>query len=194
MQNLLALFLIIICSPVFLLIYIVLKITSNGSFIFSQIRLGKNKQPFTMYKIRTMIHNAEELQNKYLHLNIADGPVFKIPNDPRYTRIGRILSKTGLDELPQLFNILKGEMAFVGPRPLPVKEANKISIKYAKRFSVLPGITSPWVIKGTHKLSFKEWMELDLDYVKKKSVLLDVSIALQTIGLLLKFLFRFEKN
>lgn len=137
-----------------------------------------------------MIKDAELLKSNYLHLNQADGPVFKIFNDPRYTKIGRMLSKTGLDELPQLINIIKGEMAFIGPRPLPVEEAKKVPEKYHHRFSVLPGITSLWVIKGSHKLSFEEWMKLDMHYVKNHSLILDLHIALKTIVLLLKALLK----
>jgi lipopolysaccharide/colanic/teichoic acid biosynthesis glycosyltransferase len=191
-QRVTALFLLIIGSPFFLLLYILIKLTTKNSFLFRQKRLGKNRKPFLIYKIQTMIPGAENLQSSYIHLNTADGPVFKIPNDPRYTHIGKILSKTGLDELPQLLNILKGEMAFVGPRPLPVAEAQKIPKKYEKRFSVLPGITSPWVIKGTHKLTFTEWMQLDLEYVKNKSVLTDIFISFQTIILLFKYIFNIK--
>ncbi len=188
-QRLLALVLLILLLPLFGLFYILITFTSKGPFIFRQKRLGKNKNPFTIYKIRTMIHNADELKNTYLHLNEADGPVFKITNDPRYTTIGKILSKLGLDELPQLINIIKGEMAFVGPRPLPVSEAIMIPHQYQKRFTVLPGITSSWVINGSHHLSFIEWMELDLKYIEDKSLHYDVLIALNTIKVIIKNLF-----
>ncbi|HRN70625.1 MAG TPA: sugar transferase, partial [Candidatus Woesebacteria bacterium] len=126
--------------------------------------------------------------------NQADGPVFKIQDDPRYTKIGKILSRIGLDELPQLINIVKGEMAFVGPRPLPLQEANQIPSRYHKRFSVLPGITSTWVVNGSHKLSFTEWMELDVLYVKNRSIFLDISISVKTIFLLFHSFFRLFKK
>lgn len=169
--------------------------TSPSRFIFKQKRMGKDKKIFTLYKIRTMIDNAEVLKEKYLYLNEADGPVFKIRNDPRYTKIGKFLAHTGLDELPQLINIMKGDMAFVGPRPLPIDEAVRIPKKYQERFSVLPGITSLWVIKGAHKLSFKQWMESDLEYVRNKSILLDLKISLLTIWLILKsILFNLSNN
>jgi len=157
---------------------------------FKQKRMGKNKKVFTMYKFRTMVKNAEDLKSNIYHLNEADGPVFKIRNDPRYTKIGKFLSHTGLDELPQIINVLKGEMALVGPRPLPVDEAKKIPKKYGRRFSVLPGMTSPWIIKGAHNLTFKKWMELDLNYVKKKSLWYDSIILGKSFFLVLKLLFR----
>lgn len=193
-QRLLAIFIFILCIPLFVFLFIIIFIWLRQPFIFSQKRIGKNKKPFTIYKIQTMISNAEALKEKYSHLNEADGPVFKIKNDPRYTKIGKLLSKTGLDELPQLINIIKGEMAFVGPRPLPVEEANKILSTYHKRFSVLPGITSLWVINGSHKLSFKRWMELDLFYVKNRSILLDISIAIKTVSLIFQSFFRLFKK
>ncbi len=189
-----AFILLIVCVPLFLLLYILVKTTSKGSFIFEQKRLGKNKKPFWLYKIRTMVINAENLKSKIQNLNEADGPVFKIRNDPRYTKIGKFISHTGLDELPQLVNIIKGEMSFVGPRPLPVEEALKVPKKYERRFYVLPGITSSWVVKGSHKLSFDQWMKLDLEYIEKKSLWYDLQIASQTIILILKSLYAKIQN
>lgn len=142
-----------------------------------------------MYKMRTMTENAESLKKRYLRLNEADGPVFKLKNDPRLTPVGRFLSKTGIDELPQLINVLRGEMAFVGPRPLPINEAIHIPQKYHERFSILPGITSPWVVYGAHNLKFRKWMELDLKYVDEKSTIRDIHILLLTLLLMLKNLF-----
>ena len=146
-----------------------------------------------MFKIRTMYHGAENDQKKYGDLNQADGPVFKIRNDPRFTNIGKFLANTGLDELPQLLNVLKGDMSFVGPRPLPINETNKIPSKFNTRFSVLPGITSSWVINGSHSISFVQWMKLDLEYVEKNDLLADLGIAFHTVGIILRNLFR-EKN
>ncbi len=143
-----------------------------------------------MYKIRTMVHNAQKLQTKYYKLNEADGPVFKIYNDPRYTRFGKWLSHTGLDELPQLINIIKGEMAFVGPRPLPLDEAKKVPKKYEDRFRILPGITSSWVVKGAHKLKFDEWMQKDLLDVKKQGFIHSFEISVQTVALIFSLIFR----
>ena len=133
-----------------------------------------------------MVENAEELKNKYSSLNEAQGPVFKIRHDPRYTPFGKFLAHTALDELPQFINIMKGEMVFVGPRPLPTNEAKSIPKKYNARYTVLPGLTSPWVIKGGHSLSFDQWMKLDCEYVKIKNPLLDTYIIFQTVVLLLK--------
>jgi lipopolysaccharide/colanic/teichoic acid biosynthesis glycosyltransferase len=130
-----------------------------------------------------MVWNAEALKKQYLKKNEADGPVFKIKNDPRYTRIGKILSRLAVDELPQLMNVIEGNMTFVGPRPLPLYEAEQIPKKYNMRFSILPGMTSSWIVQGAHTLSFKKWMELDCSYVKERSVMKDISIILKTARL-----------
>ena len=186
LYRIVALFLLILVSPLLLVFYILVKATTKGPFIYRQRRLGRDKKPFIMYKIRTMVENAESLKSKVKGLNEADGPAFKIRNDPRYTKVGKFVSHTGLDELPQLVNIIKGEMSFVGPRPLPKEEASKVPKKYERRFSILPCITSPWVVQGSHKLTFREWMELDLEYVKKKSLWYDFEIAAKTVFLILK--------
>lgn len=129
-----------------------------------------------------MAEGAEKMREKYKSLNeVKKGPVFKIYDDPRYTGIGKFFAHSALDELPQLVNIIKGEMSFVGPRPLPVYEATKIPKKYRDRFTVLPGMTSSWIVKGAHQLSFDQWMKLDLDYVKKASFWYDMSIIGPTI-------------
>jgi len=158
----------------------------NYTIFFKQKRLGKDRKPFFIYKFRTMVENAEDLRSRIYHLNEADEPVFKIRNDPRYTKIGRFLARSGLDEIPQLINILKGEMALVGPRPLPVMEANKVPKKYNKRFSVLPGITSLWVVRGADHSSFNQWMEDDIEYIKNKSFWYDLKIIILTIWMLLR--------
>ncbi|MBM4177708.1 sugar transferase [Candidatus Gribaldobacteria bacterium] len=186
--RLTALFLLILFSPLLFIFYLLVKLTSKGPFIFKQKRLGKEKKIFTLYKIRTMVDDAEELKGKCRHLNETDGPVFKIREDPRYTKIGKFLSHTALDELPQLINVIRGEMSFVGSRPLPVEEGLKVPKKYERRFSVLPGITSSWIIKGAHKLTFDQWMRLDLDYVKKKSFCYDIKILSSTVILIAKFI------
>jgi len=192
-NRLLALFLLILLLPFFFVLFLVVKIESHGSFFYRQTRIGKNKKKFIMYKIRTMITNANRIKNRYRSFNEADGPVFKIYDDPRYTRIGRFLSHTGLDELPQLINIIKGEMAFVGPRPLPVDEALRVPKKYQARFSILPGITSPWVVQGSHALSYKQWMKLDVDYVQNHSFEIDLKIATQTVSLVRTFIIKQTK-
>lgn len=186
MARLISLILFILTLPLYPIIFVAIKLNSPGPFIFRQKRTGKNKKTFTMYKFRTMVNNAEELKIKLMKRNEASGPVFKIRNDPRYTSTGKILARTALDELPQLINVIKGEMAFVGPRPLPVAESKQTSVKYDKRFSILPGLTSPWVVSGGHNLSFDQWMKLDCDYAKNKNLWLDISVIAKTVLLLLK--------
>ena len=191
MQRILALMIFVIALPLLGIMYFIVRITSKGPFIFKQKRMGRGKKIFTIYKIRTMVEDAEKLKAKYQSLNEADGPVFKIREDPRYTGAGKIISRFGLDELPQLLNIIKNEMSFVGPRPLPVEEALQVPKKYEARFSVLPGITSSWVVVGAHKLNFKQWMDLDLEYVKKKNFWYDMKIVFKTMFLILKLVFKF---
>jgi lipopolysaccharide/colanic/teichoic acid biosynthesis glycosyltransferase len=181
-----AITLIILTLPLWPIIYVAVKLTSEGPFIFTQTRIGKNKKPFIIYKIRTMVKGAEDLKKRYVKHNEADGPVFKIQYDPRFTPVGKFLTKYALDELPQLLNVLKGEMAIVGPRPLPIDEAKKIPKKYKIRFSVLPGMTSLWVISGAHRLSFKQWMDLDAEYVKYRKLKSDIFILIRTINILVR--------
>lgn len=180
-ERFIALVMFVALSPLLLVFFILIKTTSRGPYLYIQKRTGKDMKPFWIYKIRTMVEGAEGLKSKVQSLNEADGPVFKIRQDPRYTKIGAFLSHTALDELPQLINIVKGEMAFVGPRPLPIEEAIKVPKKYHTRFSVLPGMTSTWIIEGAHALSFKRWMELDCEYARNKSVWMDIQILLRTI-------------
>src|SRR3989344_4496268 len=178
MERFIAFLLLIFLSPFILILWILVSLFSPGPFLFVQKRTGKNFKTFFIYKIRTMKDNSEKMKDRYMSLNEADGPVFKIRNDPRLTRAGKILSRTGLDEIMQLINIVKGEMSFVGPRPLPVEEAKKVPRKFRLRFSVKPGLTSLWIIRGAHSLTFSQWMESDLEYVKKKSTLLNMYILL----------------
>jgi len=188
LERVFACILLILSFPLLGILYCIVRLDSKGPFLFLQLRMGKDNKPFWMYKIRTMVDNAESLKLKVKSLNEADGPVFKIQDDPRYTRVGKYLSQVAIDELPQLINVIKGDMAFVGPRPLPLAEARNVPKKYAKRFAVLPGMTSEWVTQGAHRLSFKKWMELDCEYVKKKSPLVDLSILVRTIGCVLKMI------
>ncbi len=190
LERLFALVLLIVCLPILGILYVVVRLDSKGPFLFLQLRAGKNKTPFWIYKIRTMVWNAEELKARYLRKNEADGPVFKIKNDPRYTRVGKFLSRIAVDELPQLMNIIEGSMAFVGPRPLPLKEAQKVPKEFKQRFMVLPGMTSTWVVKGAHQLSFKKWMQLDCQYAKKKSVRQDILILSQTVIMIIRMIFK----
>lgn len=188
-QRLIALLLFMLSLLWLAILYVLVKLDSAGPFVFKQLRAGKHKKPFWLYKIRTMVRNAEQLKSKIQHLNEADGPVFKIRQDPRYTRIGKWLSHLALDECLQFLNVIKGEMALVGPRPLPIDEANQIPEKYQTRFSVLPGITSTWIVQGAHQLDFKKWMKLDCDYVKNHSSKLDFQIFVKTIINLIKGFF-----
>jgi lipopolysaccharide/colanic/teichoic acid biosynthesis glycosyltransferase len=176
------------------LITIIIILDSPGSAIFKQRRVGKHKKTFTMYKFRTMRLGSEKLQNKYKDLNEADLPVFKIKNDPRFTKFGKILSKSGFDELPQLVNIIKGDMAFVGPRPFPKSESDRIPKKYNLRFSVQPGIMSSWIINGAHDLTFKRWMELDLRDVKYKGIIYDLGIIFLSTITVVKIIFSTFKS
>ncbi len=157
-------------SPVFIFIGVVIWLDDGWPIIFGQQRVGKDGKFFRIWKFRTMIKDAEREKERYCYLNEAGGPVFKIKNDPRFTKLGKFLSERGIDELPQLWNILRGEMAFVGPRPLPSKEESKIAVEYQKyRRQVLPGIISPWIFVGYHQVSFEKWMESDLEYVKNRN-------------------------
>ena len=166
----------------------------RGLIIFQQERVGKGTREFTIYKFRTMKLNSEKIQKKYLFLNKADGPVFKIRNDPRFTRFGKLLSQTGLDELPQFINVLKGEMSLVGPRPLPVYEFKKLSKFHKNRNLIKPGITSLWVVNGSHNLSFNKWMRLDKKYVEEANLLMDIEIILKTSLIPIKVLINFVFN
>lgn len=131
---------------------------------------------------------ANKIQWKYQKLNEVDGPVFKIRNDPRFTKFGKILSMPGLDELPQFFNVLKGEMSLVGPRPLPVNEARQLTIKQKQRELIKPGSTSSWIVGGAHSLSFREWMGLDLEYIQNASFVTDIEILLKTAVIILRMI------
>lgn len=186
MYRILAGILLIILFPLWIILYIVVKVTSPGPFIFSQTRWGRNKKPFTLYKIRTMVVDAEQRKKKLLSRNEVEPPAFKIAHDPRFTALGHFLSRTGIDELPQLLNIVKGEMSFVGPRPLPVNEAKKIPAKYDARFSTVPGITSSWAVQGSHALGFAQWMKLDIEYGKSNNLRTDLDIMLRTMALIIR--------
>jgi exopolysaccharide biosynthesis polyprenyl glycosylphosphotransferase len=173
--------------PVFVLTALLIKLTSPGPVFFVQKRLGLNKRHFGIYKFRTMCVDAEKRMKDIEHLNEVSGPVFKIKNDPRITPIGRFLRKTSIDELPQLFNVLKGDMSLVGPRPLPLRDYEGFSEDWQRRrFSVRPGVTCLWQIGGRSSISFEQWMELDLQYIDKWSLLLDLKILLKTIPAVLK--------
>ena len=175
-----AAFLLVMLSPVFLLAAIAIKLDSPGPVFFRQERVGLNQRRFRMIKFRSMVADAEARKKDLEHLNEADGPVFKIRNDPRVTRVGRFLRRTSIDELPQLLNVLAGEMSLVGPRPLPPNEIERHSWDQRRRLSVKPGMTGLWQVSGRSDLPFKEWLELDLAYIDSWSLFLDFVILLKT--------------
>jgi lipopolysaccharide/colanic/teichoic acid biosynthesis glycosyltransferase len=179
-----SLLLIIVMLPLLGLISLIIFLLSGFPVIYCQKRNGKDGKQFVMYKFRTMITDAEKQKSRYIKYNEASGPAFKIRNDPRFTRIGKLLSHTGLDELPQLFNVLKGEMSLIGPRPLPVAEAAKLNSWQREREQVKPGIISPWILEGYHKQSFDEWMKSDISYLKTKSIRSDFSLFVKSVGYL----------
>jgi exopolysaccharide biosynthesis polyprenyl glycosylphosphotransferase len=169
-------------SPILLLIALAISVTSPGPVLFAQERLGVNKRRFRIWKFRTMVTNAEALMAQVEHLNQTQGPTFKLANDPRITKIGNFLRKTSLDELPQLINVLRGDMSLVGPRPLPLRDYRGFSADWhRRRFSVKPGITCLWQITGRSSITFDRWMELDMDYIDHWSLLLDFQILIKTI-------------
>jgi lipopolysaccharide/colanic/teichoic acid biosynthesis glycosyltransferase len=154
---------------------------------FLQERLGLNKRRFEIYKFRTMAADAESRMKEIEHLNEVSGPVFKIKNDPRMTTIGKFLRSTSIDELPQLFNVLKGDMSLVGPRPMAVRDYEGFNEDWQRRrFSVRPGITCLWQVLGRNSIPFEQWMELDLKYIDGWSLWLDFQILLKTIPAVLK--------
>lgn len=160
-------------------------------FWFSQKRVGKDGKNFWIWKFRTMKIGADKEQIKYKSLNEADGPVFKIHNDPRLTKTGKFLFHTGLDELLQLFNVLKGEMSIIGPRPLPVAEEEKIAEKYRfVRRQIRPGIISVWIVNGHHKVKFDDWMKSDVEYIKNKSVGYNCQLVFKTMVLIYKLILK----
>jgi lipopolysaccharide/colanic/teichoic acid biosynthesis glycosyltransferase len=167
--------------PILAIIAAAIWINDPGPVFFTQMRTGRGGRRFKMYKFRTMLTNAEELKQKYAHLNIQKWPAFKIPNDPRITRVGRFLRRTSLDELPQLFNVLKGDMSLVGPRPTSFAPTT-YTLWQMERLEVLPGVTGLWQIGDRSDLEFDEWSRLDIEYVKNQSLWLDLNILWRTIA------------
>jgi exopolysaccharide biosynthesis polyprenyl glycosylphosphotransferase len=182
-----ALLMVIVLSPVFVLIGVLIKVNSRGPILFRQQRCGLNGHPFTIFKFRTMETNAEQRKHELAAMNEMSGPVFKMKNDPRITRVGRFLRKFSLDEFPQLFNVLRGEMSLVGPRPLPVDEVKRFDdLAHRRRLSVKPGLTCLWQVSGRNNVSdFRDWVRLDLEYIDNWSLWLDMKILWRTIPIVL---------
>jgi exopolysaccharide biosynthesis polyprenyl glycosylphosphotransferase len=177
----LSILILILISPLILFIAIAIKIDDGGPVFFRQIRVGKHGRQFKCLKFRTMVTNAEEVREKILSMNEQDGPVFKIKNDPRITRVGRILRKTSLDELPQFINVLSGDMSIVGPRPPIPSEVKQYERHLKRRLSINPGITCIWQVSGRNNVPFDKWMEMDMEYIDNWSLRLDFIIMLKTV-------------
>ncbi len=176
---------LIILTPLFLIVAIAIKIEdSKGSVLFSQKRVGQYGKEFNMYKFRSMVSNAEELKAKLMAQNEMSGPMFKMKHDPRITKVGKFIRKTSIDELPQLINILKGEMSLVGPRPSLPKEVAKFEPWMLERLDVKPGLTCYWQVMGRNTIDFEEWMKLDIKYVHDKNLWLDIKLIFKTFFVL----------
>lgn len=184
MDILLSLLGLIIVSPIMLIVAILIKLESSGPVIFSQKRVGLNGKEFNMLKFRSMVQNAEELKERLQKQNEMSGPMFKIKEDPRVTKVGRFIRKTSIDELPQLINILKGEMSLVGPRPSLPKEVAKFEPWMLERLNVKPGLTCYWQVSGRNNIDFEEWMKLDIKYVKDRNLGLDIKLIFKTFFVL----------
>ncbi len=171
---------LILLAPLFLVVAYLIKKEDGGPVFFVQERTGKDNKPFKMYKFRTMCENAAEMHKFLLEQNELDGPAFKMKDDPRITKVGKVLRRTSIDELPQLLNILKGEMSVVGPRPLPVYETEQMTEFQNTRHLVKPGLTCYWQVMGRTEVPFDEWMELDQKYLEKRSVATDIGLIIMT--------------
>ncbi|MCU5174424.1 sugar transferase [Bacillus paranthracis] len=173
---------LIILSPLFLIIALIIKYEDpKGTVLFKQIRVGKDGKEFHMYKFRSMVADAEERLKDLLQYNEVNGAMFKMKEDPRITKIGKFIRKTSLDELPQLINVLKGEMSLVGPRPPLPREVKEYTAYDKQRLLVIPGCTGLWQVSGRNNLGFKEMVQLDLHYIQKRSVLFDIIIIFKTV-------------
>jgi exopolysaccharide biosynthesis polyprenyl glycosylphosphotransferase len=179
---------LLVCfSPVLIAAAVAIKMTSGSPILFTQERVGLHKRTFRIYKFRTMVPDAEQRQAELAGQNEVSGPVFKIRKDPRITRVGNFLRKTSIDEVPQLLNVIKGDMSLVGPRPLPLRDyAGFSEDSHRRRLSVRPGITCSWQIEGRNSIPFDQWMRLDLQYIDKWSFWLDLRILLKTVPAVLK--------
>ncbi len=177
----LCLLLLPVVLPLMVAISLAIYLESPGKVIFTQLRTGQHGHRFKMLKFRTMVVNAEELKATYAHLNILPSPDFKIPNDPRITRVGKILRKTSLDELPQLINVLRGEMSLVGPRPTSFA-ADRYTLWHTVRLEVQPGMTGLWQVKGRNVTTFDERLRLDIEYIRTMSLWVDLKLLCMTVS------------
>ncbi len=177
---------LVVLSPIFIIIAIIIKITSKGSVLFSQKRVGKYGVEFDMYKFRSMVVNAEELKQDLVSKNEMSEPMFKMKCDPRVTRIGKFIRKTSIDELPQLWNVLKGEMSLVGPRPSLPQEVMHFQNWMYKRLSVKPGLTCYWQVSGRNNIDYEDWMKLDVKYIEERITFIDIKLIFKTIIVLFK--------
>ena len=175
---------VLVLSPLFVVIAIIIKFTSKGPVFFSQKRVGRDGKEFKMYKFRSMVVNAEELKEKLAAKNEMSGPMFKMKDDPRVTKVGKFIRKTSIDELPQLWNILKGDMSLVGPRPSLPKEVAQFEEWMHKRLDVKPGLTCYWQVSGRNNIDFEDWMKLDIKYVDERSTWIDIKLIFKTVGVL----------
>lgn len=185
MDFIFALMGLVLLSPLFLIISILIKLEDpKGSIFFYQTRIGKDEKSFPMYKFRSMVSNAEELLEELLDQNEISGAMFKMKEDPRITKIGKFIRRTSIDELPQLWNVIRGEMSLVGPRPALPREVDQYSSYDKLRLSVIPGCTGLWQVSGRNKLSFYEMVELDLKYIEQRGIITDIKIILHTVRVL----------
>lgn len=190
MYQVFVLSLSVLAFPLLVTIAFFVLVTSGFPIVFRQQRVGKNGRRFTLYKFRTMYPGAEKDQRRHSKKNESDGPTFKIQHDPRFTRIGSFLSHTGLDELPQLYNVFRGDMALLGPRPLPVSEQKRLSPWMRERERILPGIISPAILTGRYHENFSLWMKSDVSYVRTKSWKTDIILVVSAVGFLCRLLLR----
>ena len=175
---------LILLSPILIIVGVLIKLESKGPIIFAQKRIGLNGKEFKMYKMRSMVVNAEKIKEDLMSENEMSGPMFKIKNDPRITKVGKIIRKTSIDELPQLFNVLKGDMSLVGPRPSLPEEVEEFESWMLKRLDVKPGLTCYWQVSGRNNIDFEDWMKLDIKYVEEQSFWLDIKLIFKTIFVL----------
>lgn len=175
---------LIILSPFLLIIVIAIKLDSKGPVIFSQERVGKNGRRFKMYKFRSMVTNAEELLAKLKDKNEMSGPMFKMKEDPRITKVGKFIRKTSLDELPQLINVIKGDMSLVGPRPNLPREVEKFSDYHKLKLLAKPGLTCYWQVMGRNNIGFEDWMKLDIKYIEERNLWVDIKLIIRTFFML----------